>query len=707
MLEFNITPIALDQIKTNEWLANRNPYEYQWHAYQLICEAFKSKQTLCLFLITPTGSGKTLTSYAYSIQTGLATLGIYPTNELLADQERALVTEYQQTGTNRIIRIDSTTLDHWQMELEYKRHSQTLETLLHQEPILLTNPDILFYIIFGLYPKINSLRERLWNLVASTYKLFIFDEFHLYNVKQQADTAFFVGTLNAINSKIGRVFIFASATPDLEMINLLKYKLNLDVKIVELVPSNKASAHTIAHPVSLTLMPADLDKWKGLEAFDESFEQIITFYNQYSDARFVSIFDSVASTIGIAKRFSNLFGRNSIGEIHGLSSEKMRQEALSKKVTVGTSTIEVGVDFKNQYEKDLLIFESRTSSQFLQRFGRIARHQKNFDIPNKVIAFVPSYVYNFLAENVAKGLEPTLTRDQLRNLVEDAYKQPEEFRRYLIKHASVAMAKSAEMILGSLQADDKLNITKRIDFVIKTLTGKNYEQANSKRWAYYHSSILTPLLTFRGSGLQVAIYDERAEDIGFPIKRYDLMFLLRRGIFEEISSESFIEKLDKLEKHYPNWSYEVSREKRFCELIKFSPEDLLGVYGFFRLTEIMDDKKTRLVWFEIDEDDLMGKSGKVTVLERLSIKTDSKTQLQLLNKILRRKKIVAWVLDKHPNNIKLGRALPPLFAVYELKVIRSGGGYMSQSWSMAFNQDAFFLDSLFWNLKNSTDIMVV
>jgi len=168
MINLNISPVALAQIETDEWLAGRKPYEYQWKAYQLIRQALESGQTLCLFLITPTGSGKTLTSYAHSIKTGLPMLGVYPTNELLADQERALWEEYQATDTNRIIRIDSATLDQWQIDLELKRHSQTLETILNYNPVLLTNPDILFYIIFGLYPEINSLRERLWELVGST-----------------------------------------------------------------------------------------------------------------------------------------------------------------------------------------------------------------------------------------------------------------------------------------------------------------------------------------------------------------------------------------------------------------------------------------------------------------------------------------------------------------------------------------------------------
>ena len=94
-------------------------------------------------------------------------------------------------------------------------------------------------------------------------------------------------------------------------------------------------------------------------------------------------------------------------------------------------------------------------------------------------------------------------------------------------------------------------------------------------------------------------------------------------------------------------------------------------------------------------------------MERLLIKTDNlKMKIPLLEKNIRCKKIVAWVIDKHPNDIKLGRALPPLFAVYELKIKLPGGRYSSQSWSIAFNQDAFFLDSLPWNLRKCSDVII-
>ncbi len=60
-----------------------------------------------------------------------------------------------------------------------------------------------------------------------------------------------------------------------------------------------------------------------------------------------------------------------------------------------------------------------------------------------------------------------------------------------------------------------------------------------------------------------------------------------------------------------------------------------------------------------------------------------------------------------PAAIKLGRALPPLFEIYELRVRRPGGSPSSQVWSIVFNQDAFFVDSLGWWQEKREDVPII
>lgn len=697
-LDVDVEPLAFAQVD-DAWLPGYRPYAYQSRVYRRVQEALAGKETLCLFLTTPTGSGKTLGSYAYTINHQVPALGVYPTNELIRDQERALKGWIDPNEEYRLLRIDSAQLDDWQAKLDLQRHSETLERLMHWEPTLLTNPDILFYTFFGLYGGPEGLGQRLFALIGQ-YRLFIFDEFHLYNVKQMADVAFLVGTLHTIHPQKGRVFLFASATPESPVLPWLRDQLHLPVEVVKGDPSDAPAARTIAYPLHLTLLPADLGHWEGVKALLEYLPKVEQFVSDYLQARLVTILDSVAGAIELAHALRGRFPARPVGEVHGFSSEQERTEALRHPLTVGTSTIEVGIDFKDEAEKDVLIFEARTAPQFIQRFGRLARHEKGLSIPNWAIALVPEYVYHFMASRLTM---PSITRQALYDLIEEAYQKPEDFARYLHTHAAAEFQEAVGKVLTMFQPDDRPRIQEDLAKTVQALTDKPAGPAWALRQRYDEEHILRPLLTFRGNGLEAAILDERGSDPGFPAKRYNLFFLLRRGVFEELDESEYLARLEALADRWPE---EVARERRYARLIERQPDDLLGVYGYFVLKDLLD--KGRKVWFEVSEEQVLGRKAQVTVIEGLEIATDPEVRLRRLNRHLQRKQIVAWFIDRHPASIRLGRALPPLFEVHELRVRRPGGG-LSDAWSIAFNQDAFFLDSLggWWQKQGRDEPIVI
>ena len=249
-----------------------------------------------------------------------------------------------------------------------------------------------------------------------------------------ADVAYLAATLHAINPNVGRVFLFASATPNSPVLPWLRDKLRLPVEMVQGEASLLPNARTIAHPLRLTLLPADLQRWQGGEALLAYLPEIEQFLADHPQARLVTILDSVAGAMGLAQALRERFPNTPVGEVHGFTSDQEREAALRRPFTVGTSTIEVGIDFKDETGKDILIFEARTASQFVQRFGRLARHGKTLPIPNWAIAIVPEYVYHFLAGKLTG--DQTVTRQRLTKLVEEAYQQPEDFARYLQTHAA-------------------------------------------------------------------------------------------------------------------------------------------------------------------------------------------------------------------------------------------------------------------------------
>ncbi|MGQ9710703.1 MAG: type I-D CRISPR-associated helicase Cas3' [Anaerolineae bacterium] len=682
-LNLELRPVALEPVD-EEWLPGLKPYAYQSRVYRQVKGALEERKTLCLFIVTPTGSGKTLASYAYSILHGEPAFGVYPTNELIRDQEQGLRPWWDSPGTSYLLRVDSAQLDEWQVKLDLERHSETLERLMRWEATILTNPDILFHIFFGLYQGPPGIAQRLFTLLGQ-YRLFVFDEFHLYNVKQVADTAFLVGVLHLLRP--GRVFLFASATPDSPLLPYLRDRLGIPVEVISAQPFSSPHARVVSHPLRLTVLPADLHRWRGEEALGEYFPELEGFLEKYPAARIIAILDSVAAAMRLAKQFRETWPEK-VGEVHGFSSAEEREGALRRPFTVGTSTIEVGIDLKGPAEKDVLIFEARTSAQFIQRLGRIARHQKSLTIPNWAIALVPEYVYHFLTSQLQEG--QTVSRADLYALVEEAYQKPEDFARYLQVHAAAEFQEAVAQAQSLFQPDDRPRVQEGMAEVVHALTGKTAGQAWAARYRYREEGIIWPLLAFRGNNFEVAIIDELGSDVGFPVKRYHLMFLLRGGQFEELEPAEFWERLNA---YAARWPEEVAREKRYMDLIGRASKDLLGVYGYFRLTGLLD--RARRVWFEIDEEVVSGKKGRVGVISGLVVETDPPVRLNRLNRHLRRKEMVAWFVDRPPIAIRLGRSLPPLFEVYELYVRRVGGA-RSGPWSIAFNQNAFFLDSLGW-----------
>lgn len=697
-LNVSIESLSFEQT-TSPWLGDLRPYVYQDRVYGQVRQALERRETLCLFLVTSTGSGKTLASYANAINNELPAFGVYPTNELIRDQERALKPWLDPQNNGRLLRIDSKQLDDLQVQEDLRQHATTLERQLMRQPTILTNPDILFQTFFGLYQGASGLSQRLFTLVGQ-YQIFVFDEFHLYNVKQMADMAFFVATLHAINPKWGRVFVFASATPESPARTWLEQRLALPVQVIEGEPSEAPDARIIAQPVKLTILPADLRTWKGDEVIQGFLPELHRFISQYPHARLVTILDSVAGAIRLASVLRESFPNILVGEIHGFSSEQERSEAMTRQFTIGTSTIEVGIDFKDATGKDVLMYEARTSSQFIQRFGRLARHAKDNKTPNWTVALVPEYVYHFLAERLAD--QRSISRRDLYALIDEAYQKPEDFARFLRTHAPAEFHAARTLAQSLFQADVRPRIVQGMEAAIHALTTMTGNQASGIHRRYESEKILKPLLSFRGSGFEAAILDERGSDAGFPAKRYNLMLLLRRALFEEIEQDEYTSALDRLS---VTWSEDAAREKRYGSMIKLGSEELFGVFGHFKLSELLD--KGRKVWFEAAQEIVSGRKAQVTTISGLQIRCEPEVRIRQLNKFLSKKQFVAWFIDRHPAAIKLGKALPPMFELHELRVRLPGGALTDQRWTIAFNQDAFFVDSLGWWKDKREDTAII
>src|SRR2546423_7276672 len=134
------------------FLFGLTPLEHQRNALSQVECAMQDKRSLAIVNASVTGSGKTLANYAYSLlNRSTPTIGVYPTNELIKDQERSLC----ERGVQELIRIDSLELDKWQQRMGARAHVQVLHAIMgswiDECPIVLTNPDILYLLMYNLY----------------------------------------------------------------------------------------------------------------------------------------------------------------------------------------------------------------------------------------------------------------------------------------------------------------------------------------------------------------------------------------------------------------------------------------------------------------------------------------------------------------------------------------------------------------------------
>src|SRR5690242_16775964 len=111
-----------------------------------------------------------------------------------------------------------------------------------------------------------------------------------------------------------------------------------------------------------------------------------------------------------------------IGENTGLTHRDDRRSSFEKDILVGTSTVDIGVDFRINY----LIFEAFNGGSFLQRFGRLGRHE---GFPEyRAYGLVPRFVLERLTQKFDKG--GTVERMQFNEAIREAFPTETEFENY-------------------------------------------------------------------------------------------------------------------------------------------------------------------------------------------------------------------------------------------------------------------------------------
>jgi CRISPR-associated helicase Cas3 len=375
-------------------------------------------------LAAKTGTGKTRAVMLPVLAHKESAVAVYPTNELLRDQVRAIqafaaeqgfkVATWRPPGDvdsgyadadTILVPLDGKLLDEWQQAQHSKSRIATLESVLNhgKSTIVLTNPDILFRIL--------SLRYHAGPLeLLRKYKTVIFDEFHLYQGVELAHALIMIAIARSFGF-FKRVMLL-SATPHPEVMAMLEKLYEPHVTDPSrAVTSN--STRIAVHEVEIEPIQTPLsDPVETLIARIELLRQeLIELRAQNPSDEYIPAVVIVNSVVNAIRLEDGLveagIPRESLAIIRGLSNRDVRATA-GKLLALGTSAIEVGVDFKCDY----LLFEAMDAASFTQRFGRVGRHR-----PGKAIVLVPPSVFAGML-----GLPSELDRATFEGMINTWYR---------------------------------------------------------------------------------------------------------------------------------------------------------------------------------------------------------------------------------------------------------------------------------------------
>ena len=649
-------------------------------------EAFHNDEIDVVINVAMTGDGKSIASYLPVFQSEVDTfvLAMYPTNELIKDQHYALQ-RYQRDLQLKLPCLDtmySKRITRLMEEHEEDRRSEEVRKLLTRNGILLTNPDLVHLIRSYQYGW-GFQRKELPQVLASHFDYMLFDEFHVFGVPQIVSVVNMLGFLAAQyrdKAQERKKFVFLSATPNPLLIRLLE-KSGLRYKVItglyaEMGDNDKY--RRILQPCDISLHALSQEKTSEMW-IEEHLEELLRFFKLYPSSKAAILVYSPATARRLTQRLEAFFTPHGItvGENTGLTSEEYRREALQKQILIGTSTVDVGIDFHINY----LIFEGYSAGSFLQRFGRLGRHEEFKEY--RAYALVPRFVLERLTPVL--GNKQAISRIQFNEAIQEAFPTEQEFKQYTHIWGPIQAAHVLED-LKAQQGKDNLDENRALRQVLTTHYDNMYrspdkpeqsaiEKARKKYWKLKHTypEVLKELLNFRGqSVLDCGVWDmtdpQKHPDGTFIT--YDLFFLLANTKFEVLEEEDFLEEV----------------RRRSLEVRDFHKKLLyLKIHSYVEeRTSLQIGINQGLLSTDAHEQHL----HRLLVLSGLAVQEPQVEWMDRVNAVLRKQKLTCIISTIKPRELRWKLQLSGVFPLYRFQD-KSGAEY-----SIAFGQDAILLDSL-------------
>lgn len=645
---------------------------------QDVWDAIRDPKTHVVFNTALTGDGKTLAGLLPTVKErkflGKA-LFAYPTNELIRDQARQLGEWSKKLDVQLTVgQLNSSQLSTLMREEKFDK-SETLQNIASDNDIVLTNPDI-FTLINRFY------YDRRWGNVAKTaqkwfaqYRYIIFDEFHIFNAPQIANVLDGIAFIRANStSRYPTKFLFLSATPDKLLINALNRAgiISKEIHGSYMHGLEQSTSHRrILHEVQLELVSSQ-QSLGGIEHWiSVNLQSISQFFRQHPKSKGLIIVNSVFAAKRILKILKEDPNLNvSIGENTGLTGYKVRKDSMEAQLIVATSTVDVGVDFAVNF----LVYESLDAGSFIQRLGRLGRHQ-GFSM-YKAIALVPEWVRDRFLELYMDGDE--IDRESFFVAVrEQVYQKPQEFQGY-ISRWGLALC-SLRYVRLYQQKEQYQTLLERYLQEVKSLIS---ETGKIPSWGFLkflkdHEIIIKDLETFRGAGqMDVWMHDPATK----AVTSMNLLRLLSGTncyLIEESEAQQISEKLN-----YPFYKNSLGLYVCIDSYLKSYEKVALYFTGYLDTLNINEAQERQGFQIRAPHPDIKKINNKFEYLRVTTCVADPNE------------------FGNNTSTLRRRYALPTLF---DLQVVYDSSGI---EYPVAFGLDALLLDSLL-HWKKATGLMIV
>ncbi|GCE09289.1 type I-D CRISPR-associated helicase Cas3' [Dictyobacter aurantiacus] len=637
-------------------------------------EAFRNPDIDVITNMAMTGDGKSLAAYLAAIQDQLHVIAMYPTNELISDQYAALPSYEQNLGIP-IKPFDTMYSEKITQLMRLHQSTNRLEEvrkLLVKNRMILTNPDLLHLIMSHQYGW-EHLRKELPVTIGAFFDYFIFDEFHIFNVPQVIAIINILGYLTTgyrDKARERKKFVFLSATPNTQLHTLLQRG---GIRYQSIQGTYRSSPQgedyrCILQACDLEFHEVSQEREHSTEQWiEEHLETLLHFFIHYPGSKAAILVSSVATARRIYTRIKAYFEPYGItvGENTGLTNREERELSRTRDILVGTSTVDVGVDFHINY----LIFEASSAGTFLQRFGRLGRHGE-FPI-YRAHALVP----RFVLERVQAQITDEMEREALNKMIYDVFPTEQQFSQYCSLWGTV----QAAQVVAELQSQRKLDANQAFTDALVEQYERTYatgdkpvmSKALKKYWRIHKEApeIIQELRSFRGqSPLSCAVWDTDNH-----LKTYELFFLLSNTEFEVLDTFTFMQEV----------------RARGLEERTFEKQLL-----YLKIHDYIPERLQLILQVPYDITPFL---NRIQVLHGITIQSPHPVWRDKVNFKLKHLKLPAIVTDIERAALKQKLQLGPLFPVYHLHDV-TGGRY-----SISFGQEALLLDSLLFFRKPQGD----